>query len=489
MVTITGRNLRLETLEQIARSKEKITLAPIARRRIAAANRSLNKILAENEPIYGVNTGFGALAGEKISRGKLQTLQRNLILSHAVGAGEMLPGDAVRGAIALRVNTLAQGHSGVRPELVRFLISMLNQDVVPVVYEKGSVGASGDLAPLAFIALVVIGRGEAFYQGKRLRGRSALERAGLKPVTLEPKEGVALINGTQMMTSLGALALTDGERLLEIAEAAGAMSFAALGGDKKITDERLHKIRPHPGQLESARRLAKFLTGVEKQGGLIQDAYSLRCIPQVHGAVREALDFVRTILATEINSVTDNPLLFGNKVLSGGNFHGAVVSLAMDTLGIALSQLAAISERRTFRLLDPKLSGLPPFLSPNAGLNSGLMMTQVLAAALVSENKILAHPASVDTISTSANQEDYVNMGMTAALKAKKIYENARTVLAIELLCAAQALEMAGRIPRGLKEIFKTIRTAVPFIKSDRELQPLIEKITTLIQAGKLPLR
>ncbi len=488
MVKIKGTDLTVADFTRIARFKEKIGVDPTAAKKIARSNKSFKKILAADKPIYGVNTGYGALAGEKISKSELKQLQRNLILSHAVGAGELLPLDAVRGALVLRINTLAQGYSGVRPELVEFLVALLNQDVVPVVYEKGSVGASGDLAPLAFIALVVIGRGEAFFKGERLTGAAALKKAGLAPLELEPKEGVALINGTQMMTSVGTLTLVDAEELLEIAEASGAMSIAALGGDKKITDKRLHRLRPHKGQLQSARKLARFLEDVEKQGGMIQDAYSLRCIPQVHGAVRQALGFVRTILETEINSVTDNPLIIEDEILLGGNFHGSVVSLGLDTLGIALAQLAAISERRTFRLLDPKLSGLPPFLAEHAGLNSGLMMTQVLAAALVTENKILAHPASVDTIPTSANQEDYVNMGMTAAVKAKKIYENSRTVLAVELLCAAQALEMAGRIPKGLKEIFNAIRTEVPFIKADQELQPFIEKITALIQENKLPL-
>lgn len=488
MVEIAGGPLELEVVEQVARGREQVKLSPRAHARIERARRALENLIASGEPVYGVNTGFGGLAQARIPKDRLIELQYNLLRSHALGSGSPLPAEVVRSAILLRANTLAAGYSGVRVELIEFLLELLNRGVTPIVHEQGSVGASGDLAPLSEIALVVIGEGQVEYEGKLLPARVGLRRVGLKPLKIRPKEGLALINGTQLMAGTGLLTLLDAERLTRVADVAGAMSLAALGGGPDGAAHQLLKLRPHSGALESGRALRRLLRGVRRRSEKIQEPYSLRCIPQVHGAVRDGLRWVRRVLEVEVSSVTDNPVVFVDPetVHSGGNFHGAPLALALDLLGISLAQLATIAERRIFRLLDPTLSGLPPFLAKTPGLDSGLMLAQVLAAALVSENKLLAHPASVDSIPTSANQEDHVSMGALAGLKARRIYENTETVLAIELLCAAQALELSfgDEIPPGLRPWFDAIRKAVPSLQGDRVIQPDIDRLKELIKKG-----
>lgn len=488
MVVIDGGPLRLEAVERVARGRERVRLSPRARARIERARRVLERLIDSGEPVYGVNTGFGGLAQVRIPKDRLIELQYNLLRSHALGAGNPLPAEVVRAALLLRANTLAAGYSGVRVELIEFLLELLNRGITPMVHEQGSVGASGDLAPLSEMALVVIGEGQVEHQGKLLPARTGLRRAGLRPLDLQPKEGLALINGTQLMAGIGVLTLLDAERLSRVADVAGAMSLAALGGDPGVAAHRLLKLRPHPGALESGQALRRLLRGVRSRSGSIQEPYSLRCIPQVHGAVRDGLKWVRRVLELEVGSVTDNPVVFADldAVRSGGNFHGAPLALVLDLLGMGLAQLATIAERRVFRLLDPTLSGLPPFLAKVPGLDSGFMLAQILAAALVSENKLLAHPASVDSIPTSANQEDHVSMGALAGLKARRIYENTETVLAIELLCGAQALELSfgDEIPSGLRPWFDAIRKVVPSLQGDRLIQPDIDRVKDLIKKG-----
>jgi histidine ammonia-lyase len=413
---------------------------------------------------------------------KLCELQNNLIMSHAVGTGELLTRHEVRAVMFLRANMLSKGFSGIRCKLVEYLVEMLNRDIVPVVYEYGSVGASGDLAPLAHIALVIIGRGEAFHKGRRLSGRAALAAAGMKPYSLQPKEGLSLVNGTEVMAALACLATLQAERLADLADLAGAMTAAALGANPRAFAPDLQRLKPHTGQQTVARNIRAYLAGARPARGRIQDAYSIRCIPQVHGAAREGIAFARKTTETEINSVTDNPLIIDGESVSGGNFHGAAVALALDNLAIALTQLAAISERRTFRLLDPKLSNLPAFLVRDAGTNSGMMITQLLVASLLTDCRMLSAPASVQSVPTSAGQEDFVSMGVNSALKVRRIIEHLTTILATELLCAAQGLELSGRpMPAGLRKSFRTIRTVVPFLEHDRELHLDIKHLRQIL--------
>jgi histidine ammonia-lyase len=488
-ILLDGTSLTLAQVQAAARGEVQVVVAEPARARLRAARKLVDRIAANGVPTYGINTGFGTLAEVSIARGDLLKLQRNLILSHAAGVGSPLPEPEVRALILLRANVLARGLSGVAEPTLDLLLALLHRGVTPVIPEKGSVGASGDLAPLAHLALVLIGEGEAFLRGERVPGREALARAGLAPLVLEAKEGLALVNGTQAMQAVGALALLEAEHLARVADLACAMTIEGLLGSHKPFLAAIHRVRGHEGQTRVAAELRALLhdsalnashqgPGCEK----VQDPYSLRCAPQVHGAARDALSFIRRTLEIEANAATDNPLVFaeghgepdvgGELIVSGGNFHGQPVSQALDLLAMAVTQLQTISERRVEQLVNPSLSGLPPFLAQDSGLNSGFMIAQVTAAALAAESKILCHPACVDTIPSSAGREDHVSMGMTAALKARTVVENARSGLAIELLVAAQALDL--RLPlqagRGVRAAHAVLRSKVPHLDEDREL-------------------
>ena len=493
-LVVDGESLTLAAIAEVARRARPVCLARRARERLAAGRRRVEEAVASGEILYGVTTGFGKLADVAISSADARRLQENLIRSHAAGVGPALPVPVVRAMMLLRANALARGYSGVRPELVEMLLAMLNRGVHPVVPSRGSLGASGDLAPLAHLALVLIGRGEAEVAGERLPGAEALARAGLAPLELAPKEGLALINGTQAMTALGSLAVEEGLYLAAVADVAGALTLQALRGIPAAFDPRIHALRPHPGQQAAAAHLRRLLAGsrlVTRPGEVrVQDAYALRCMPQVHGAVRDALTHAATVLVTEANAVTDNPLVFPDgDVLSGGNFHGEPVALVLDYAAAALAELGNIAERRIERLVNPQLSGLPAFLTRQGGLHSGLMLAQYTAAALVSENKTLAVPASVDSIPSSANQEDHVSMGMISALKLWRVVEHTRYILAIELLCAAQALEFVG--PAGLSPAtaaaYRAVREAVPPLAGDRELAPDIEALAARLAERRVP--
>jgi len=493
-VVIDGHHLSLEQVVAVARFGAKVSLSETALPAMRRSREIVEGILRESRAVYGINTGFGALSSVRISGEQVNLLQRNLIVSHAVGCGNPLAAETVRAMLLLRANALCQGHSGVRPELVQTLLGMLNAGVHPVVPEKGSLGASGDLAPLSHMALVLLGLGEAEYGGKVMPGQTVMERAGLTTLELQAKEGLALINGTQAMGAVGALALYDALQLCRLADIAAGLSMEALQGRIDAFDARIHAIRPHVGQQVSARNVRLLCEGsalMDPPGARrVQDAYSLRCVPQVHGAARDAVAYVKGVLETEFNAVTDNPLIFPEEgeVISGGNFHGEPLALALDFLGIASAELASISERRLERMVNPQLSnGLPPFLTGSPGVNSGMMIIQYTAASLVSENKVLAHPASVDSIPSSANQEDHVSMGMTAARKAAQIVDNALSVLALELMAAAQAIDLRGGTPSSVNAgIHQTIRERVAFLDVDRELRKDTDAIRRLVRGNAL---
>jgi histidine ammonia-lyase len=473
-----------------------VTLEPDAVDRMRASRAVVEQLVAEGRTVYGVTTGFGDLSTVRIEPEQTAELQRNLVRSHAAGVGEPLPVEVVRAMLLLRANALAIGLSGVRPQVVELLIGMLNGEVHPVVPSRGSVGASGDLAPLAHLALAVIGEGEARLDDAGPGpSAQALERARLEPLQLEAKEGLALLNGTQLMAALAALALHDARQLAVSADAIGAMSVEAMEGTAAAFAEELVAARPHPGQVAVAAHLRELLAGSQigashaSSGHKVQDAYSLRCMPQVHGAVRDALDQLERVLAVEMNAATDNPLVFpSGEVISGGNFHGEPLALAIDYAKAAITELASISERRTARLVDAHLSGLPAFLSDAPGLRSGLMIAQYTAAALVNELQTLAHPASVDTIPTSANQEDHVSMGATGALHLREVVDRAEAVLAIEALCAAQGLDFREpmRPGDGVARAHAAIREVVPHLAEDRPPAPDIAAARELLQAGRL---
>jgi histidine ammonia-lyase len=496
-VLVDGETLTLEDLGAIADGRVQVGLAPEAAARIDAARAVVDRSAGADRPVYGINTGFGALAETTIPRDALATLQLNLLRSHAAGVGEPLPARAVRASMALRANVLAKGFSGIRRETVGHLLELLNRRVHPVVPGRGSVGASGDLAPLAHLALVLIGEGFATLgdRDEVLAGAVALEAAGLAPIRLEAKEGLALINGTQPSTAVAALALIGGERLARAADIAVSLSIDALRGSVHPFEARIHTPRPYHGQVAAAANVRVLLEGSainksHEHCGRVQDAYSLRCAAQVHGAAREGIRFVRELLTIEANAATDNPMVFAGagEIVSGGNFHGAPVALAADLLAIAAAHLATISERRTDRLLNPALSELPAFLTPNSGLQSGYMMAQVTAAALASEVKTLSHPASVDSIPTSANREDHVSMSMGAALKAERAVALATRVVAIEMLCACQALDLLAPLktsPR-LQRVHDCIRSRVAPLADDRPPAPDIEAIAALIADGSV---
>lgn len=483
VVTLDGRSLRLEDVADVAHGRAQLAVSAAVRARLVRARAHVEVLAAGSEPHYGINTGFGALAEVKIPPDKVGLLQKNLIESHAVGVGEPLPAPEARALLLLRAQTLAVGHSGCRELVLDHLVALLNASVAPVVPRKGSVGASGDLAPLAHTALLLLGQGDALLHGRRVSAAEALSAAELAPLELQAKEGLALINGTQAMMAVGVLALLEAERLARLADIIGATSLDALQGTYKAFDPRIHAARPHPGQVASAKNLLALLTGSEimdahKNCGKVQDPYSLRCMPQVHGATRDALVYVRSVLERELNSATDNPLVFldgdhgvpGDEVLSGGNFHGQPVAMALDLLAIAAAELANISERRIEQLLNPSLSsGLPPFLAPDPGLNSGFMIVQVTAAALVNEDKVLCHPAVVDSIPSSANREDHVSMGMTSANKAALVVENVRRVLGLELMCACQGLDLRKEAPGlALRRVHARVRRDIAFAPADR---------------------
>jgi histidine ammonia-lyase len=482
VIRVDGKSLTLEELRQIVHREQSCELAAEARERVVAAHQVILDTLARGEAIYGVNTGFGDLARIHIPDDQLRTLQERLLMSHAAGVGEPLPDEAVRGMLLLRANTLARGHSGVRPELVELLLAMLDADLLPVVPAKGSVGASGDLAPLSHLALPLIGRGQVRLRGEVVPAAAALRSCGLQPLELGPKEGLALINGTQGMTSLLALAALAARDLVRVADLVGALSADAVRGTDEPFDHRLHELRPHPGQVASAANLWHLLQGSEireshREGdSRVQDPYSIRCMPQVHGAARDLLSDVETKLAIEMNAVTDNPLVLTDdgKILSGGNFHGEPMALAADILALGLSELGSISERRIDKLTDSVFSGLSAFLTEDPGLNSGFMMAQVTAAALASENKGLTHPASVDSIPTSAEKEDHVSMGMGAALKLQQVVVNTRQILSIELLSAAQGIDLLRPLKssESLEALHAAIRLRVPKWEEDREMAP-----------------
>ena len=493
VVVIDGEHLSLTDVERVAIEGAKIRLSAAAKEKMNRSRKLVNEILASEEVVYGINTGFGKLCQVVIPPDQIARLQRNLVVSHAAGVGRLLPVPVVRAMMLLRANVLAKGCCGVRPELAGHLVTMINAGLHPLVPEQGSVGASGDLAPLAHVALTMLGLGQAELRGRKMSAQRALKRIGLAPLRLEAKEGLALTNGTQAMTALGSLTLLRAERLARTADICGALSLEALLGTPSAFHRRLQQARPYRGQRASARNLRLLVRDSRivvshRDCAKVQDMYSLRCMPQVHGAVRDALGHVRQILAVEINSATDNPLVFPEDelILSGGNFHGQPVSMAMDYAAMALCSLAGISERRIASLMDPGISQLPAFLTSRGGLNSGFMMAQVTAASLVSESKGLAHPASIDSIPTSANQEDHVSMGLTAARTAARVLANAEQVLAIELLCAAQGIDLRAPLKpgRGTMAAFRAIRRQIRRLDRDRIMAPDLERAAALVRSG-----
>ena len=515
---ISGNDLTLEAVREVASGQRPVLLSADAREAVEHARAVVDALVAGNHLAYAITTGVGKLSDVRIAGDQIRELQTNLVRSHAVGVGEPLAVAETRAMMLLRANSLSKGHSGIRAVVIDTLCEMLNRRVTPFVPSQGSVGASGDLAPLAHLALALIGEGECIDdKGLRIASAEALKRAQIKPLVLEAKEAVSLINGTQAMLGVGTLALLAAETLVDSADVIGGLSCDALKGTDTAFDERIHQARPHSGQIQTAANLRRMLEGSQireshRNCGRVQDAYSLRCIPQVHGAVRDTLVHCRDVFETEANSAVDNPLVFltgttrvgtgasplhaepssaaaSGDIISGGNFHGEPVAFALDFLGIALSALAGISERRIERLVNPTLSeGLPPFLAPGAGLNSGFMMPQVTAAALVSENKVLAHPASVDSITTSGNKEDYVSMGMTAAIKLKRIVENTRHVLAIEAMAAAQAIDILAPLKTSKRgqTAHAAIRSVCATMEKDRAMYGDFARLAELIASGKV---
>jgi len=508
---IDGNSLTLEDIASVVYERRPVLLDSDARIAVDRSRALVDDVVTSNRVAYAITTGVGKLSDVRITSEQARELQVNIIRSHCVGVGPALSESVTRAMMLLRANSLAKGFSGVRGAVIDTLCEMLNRGVHPVIPSQGSVGASGDLAPLSHLALAMIGEGDVVYEGRRMPAGAALHEAGIKPLVPEAKEAISLINGTQAMLAVGCLALLEAEKFADTADVIAALSLDALKGTIVAFDERIHKARPHPGQLLVAANLRRLLDGADsirdshRECGRVQDAYSLRCIPQVHGAVRDTLEHCRRVFEIEVNSAVDNPLVFlpekkvgapqvpnvppEGDIISGGNFHGEPVAFALDFLAISLTALAGISERRIERLVNPALSeGLPPFLASGAGLNSGFMMAQVTAAALVSENKVLAHPASVDSITTSGNKEDYVSMGMTAALKLTKVLENTRNVMAIEALAAAQALDFLAPLTTSKRGqmAHAVIRAAVPSMDHDRVIAPDIARVAEVIASGKL---
>lgn len=494
MILLDGEALTLAQVGEIARGAKQVGIAPSAMEAMRRSRAVVEKLAAGDDPVYAVNTGVGLLADVRIPFEDLATLQRNVVRSHAAGIGEPLSRAETRAMMLIRANVLARGFSGIRPLVAERLCDLLNHGVTPVVPARGSVGASGDLAPLAHMALVMIGEGEAEFEGSVIPGGEALRRAKLEPLTLESKEGISLLNGTQAMLAIGCLELEQAERLARSADVVCSMTLDGLKGTPRAFDPRIHAIRPHPGQRDSAANLSRLLEGSEiRQSHItcrrVQDAYSLRCAPQVHGSVRDALAEARRIFEIEINSVTDNPLVIGNEIISGGNFHGQPLAFALDYLAIALTALSGISERRIDRLVNPALNeDLPPFLAAHAGLESGFMMVQVSAAALVAENRVLANPASPGSITTSGNKEDFVSMGMTAAIKLRQVVTNTRSVLAMEALAAARALDFLAPLKSGapVEEARRRLREVCPAWEGDQVFSHRLKAVDEWLASGGL---
>lgn len=490
-VFLDGKSLTIEQIKMVVYHDLPVELSLEGIEQVKTSRSYVDEIISKEETIYGITTGFGKFSDVFIDSTKTSQLQLNLIISHACGVGENFDNDVVKTMMLLRANSLSTGYSGITMETLDLLINMINKNVIPVVPSQGSLGASGDLVPLAHMALVMIGRGEAFYDGEIYEAKEALHKAKLEPVELKAKEGLALINGTQAMTSCGVLGVDRSDSIKKLADLIASVTCEALGGITDAFDARIGQIRPHVGQQESAENLRTILAEsklVTRQGEVrVQDPYTLRCIPQVHGGSREALRYVKGVINTEINSVTDNPLIFSDtgEVISGGNFHGQPVAIAMDVLCIAIAEFANISERRVERLVNPQLSGLPPFLVKEGGLNSGFMIPQYVAASLVSENKGLCAPASVDSIPSSANQEDHVSMGTIAARQALKVIENTYNVLAIELMCAVQALDFKdpSKMSPVTKALYQRVREDIPMLIEDRELHIDIKKCAKIIKS------
>ncbi len=503
-LTISGRELKVDDVVAVANGRP-VQLDPAALPNIQRARAAVAQFVAEGRVVYGITTGFGRFKDKIISPTEVKQLQVNLVRSHAVGVGPLLPAEVVRAMMLVRANTLALGHSGVRPELIQLLLDMLNAGVHPRIPAQGSLGASGDLAPLAHLALVLIGEGEATYQGEVLDGRTALSRANLQPLELEAKEGLALLNGTAFMVGYGALLVRRAINLVLTADTAAALSLEALCGTDRAFDARVHAARPHPRQMDCAAYLRKNLSGSHFLRGddpfNVQDPYTLRCVPQVHGAVRDAIAYAKWVMDIELNSVNDNPIIFfaeetgAAEVISAGNFHGEPVAIAADYMALALTELGNMSERRCARLVDADSNGgiLPMFLTQHGGLESGFMMAQYTAAALASENKVLAHPASADSIPSSANVEDHVSMGATAVRQVAQIINHVETIVAIELLLAAQGVDFRrqvlgkeARLGMGTAVAYALIREKVPFLAHDATLAPLIEQVRQLVAQGAI---
>lgn len=492
-IQINGNMLTLDQIVQVARQGYKVELTKEAEERVIKSRNIVDEIVENNKVVYGITTGFGKFSDVTISGEDCKELQRNLIISHSCGAGKAFSKEITRTIMLLRANALSKGYSGIRLSTLKTLIEMLNKEVHPIIPEKGSLGASGDLAPLSHMVLPMLGEGEAEFNGEILTGRKAMEKAGIEIIELVAKEGLALINGTQAMTAVGALAVCDSINLLKISDIAAALTIEALRGVKDAFDPRTHSIRPHSGQIQTAKNILNLTqdsTFITSQGEIrVQDAYSLRCVPQVHGASKDALEYIKSKVEIEINSVTDNPIVTEEgDVISGGNFHGQPMAISFDFLGIAMAEIGSISERRLERLINYQLNDLPAFLVKVGGLNSGFMITQYAAAALVSENKILAHPASVDSIPSSANQEDHVSMGTIAARKGRDIIENVQRVLATEIMAACQAIDFREGLTLGLgtKEAYTIVREKVQFMERDIVIYPELDKITNLIASGEI---
>ncbi len=494
-ILLDGLRLTRREFSAVVLENRPVRLSPPARVAMRKSRALIEQIIAQKELVYGVTTGVGSLSTEHIDPAAARELQLNVVRSHSCGVGEPLSPVETRGLLLLRANTLARGLSGVRPLVAERLCEFLNHAVHPIVPRRGSVGASGDLAPLAHAVLALVGEGEVVFRGRRQRAAAAMRALGIKPLALEAKEGLPLVNGTQTMLAFGLLALREAEILINTADVAGALSLDALRSSTRAFDERLHAARPHPGQMVSARNVVRLIRGstINKshQGcSRVQDAYSLRCMPQVHGAVRDALSYAARVFEIEMNSATDNPLVFAKTgdVISGGNFHGQPLALALDLMALALTQLGGIAERRIDRMVNPLTSELPPFLTRSPGLESGLMLAQVAAAALASENKVLAHPASADSIPTSGNKEDFVSMGMAAALKLRPVLENVRNILAIELICACQALDLLSPLRSGrlAEEARGRVRAVSPHLQHDRPLHRDIARVAALISGGEV---
>jgi histidine ammonia-lyase len=502
-IILDGESLTFEQVVQISYgspNNPRIELAKSANSKVNRASAAVDKLLERGEIAYGITTGFGALKDKIIPRDEVEKLQRNILISHAVGVGKPFDVPTVRAIMLIRANTLARGYSGIRLETLEMLLEFLNLGIHPVIYEKGSLGASGDLAPLAHMALPLIGEGEAFVDGERLSGKDALAKFGLEPITLKAKEGLALTNGTTIMTAVGVVQTHRAQKIADLAEVAGCLSLEALHGTTAAFDERIHALRPHPRQIKCAENLRKILQKSEltrqHDPKNIQDAYTLRCMPQVYGAVRDAIDYVEWVMSNELNAVTDNPLIFFDEagepeIISGGNFHGEPLALSLDYLALALTEIGNMSERRIMRLVDADSNGhiLPAFLTEHGGVNSGFMLVQYTAAALASENKVLAHPASADTIPSSANVEDHVSMGVTSALKLRDVAENLENILSLELFCAAQGVDFRRKVLGadkklgvGTRAIYDSIRKEVPFIEEDTMMKPLMDKVLELVK-------